>query len=78
MLRAAFDLQIFHILETVSQVAQEWVVQVFQHSSLSYYIPHAFRANHFIFPDVFERKRKTSIFAFDDSDFAKSTFAYYS
>jgi D-lyxose ketol-isomerase len=70
--------QVFHILEAVPQVAQEWVVQVLQHPSFSYYIPHAFRADDFIFSDVFECEGKTGIFAFDNSNFAKGTFAYYS
>jgi hypothetical protein len=67
--------QVFHILEAVPQVAQEWVVQVLQHPSFSYYIPHAFRADDFIFSDVFEGEGEASIFPLDNSNFAESAFA---
>jgi len=72
------NLQVFHVLETVSQVTQERMVQVFQHPSLSYYISDTFRANDFIFSDVFEGEGKACIFPFDDSNFAESAFADHS
>jgi hypothetical protein len=72
------DLQVFHVLEAVPQIAQERVVQVLQHPSLPYYVPYAFWTDHFVFPDIFECESKTGIFAFDNSNFAKGTFAYYS
>jgi len=67
--------QVFHILEAVPQVAQEWVIQVLQHPSFSYYISHAFRADDFIFPDVFEGEGEASVFPLDNSNFAESAFA---
>jgi hypothetical protein len=36
---------IFDILETVTQIANELVIQVLQHPPLPYYVPHALRSN---------------------------------
>lgn len=40
------DAHIFYILEAVSQVAQEWVIQVLEHSPFTDDIPYTFRPNH--------------------------------
>ena len=44
---------------------------MFQHSSLSYYVPHAFRPHHLLFPDVLERKGQSGVFSLHDSYFAE-------
>lgn len=38
-------LQIFHVLKAVSKVAKEGMVQLLQHASLPYYVPHALGSN---------------------------------
>lgn len=45
---------------------------MFQHSSLSYYISHAFRPYHFLFSNVLERECQAGVFSLHDSYFAKS------
>lgn len=40
------NVQVLDVLEAVSQVAQEGVVEMFQHPSFSNHVPHAFTAYH--------------------------------
>jgi hypothetical protein len=39
------DEQVFDVLKTVAQVAEERMVQMLEHSPFSYYIPNAFGSN---------------------------------
>lgn len=62
-------------MEAVPQVAQERMIQVFQHPSLSYDVPHALAPHHLIFPDIFERERQTRVLALHYPHFAESPLA---
>lgn len=49
------------------------MIQVFQHPSLSYNIPHALAPHYLIFPDIFERERQPRILPLHYSHFAERT-----
>ena len=40
------NVQVFDVLETVAEIAEKGVIEVFQHTSFSYHVAHAFTAHH--------------------------------
>ena len=48
---------------------------MFQHPSLTYDIPHAFRPHHLLLADIFEGERQARVLALHDADLPKRTLA---
>jgi len=70
-----YKIHVFNVLETVSQVTDERVVDVFEHSALTDDVTDALGSYDFIFADVFEGKGQIGVLAFDDSNLSKGASA---
>jgi hypothetical protein len=66
---------VFDVLETVSQVTDERMIDIFQHSPFSNNVTHAFRSHNFIFSDIFKSKGKIRVLSLDNSYLSKGTSA---
>jgi hypothetical protein len=40
------QIQVFYILEAVSQIAEKRMIELFEHTAFSYYVAHTFRSYH--------------------------------
>jgi hypothetical protein len=67
------EVHVFNVLETVSQVTDERMVDIFKHSTFSDDVTHAFRSYNFIFSDIFESKREVCILSLDNSYLSEGT-----
>jgi len=71
---ARADVQIFHVLKAVPQIAKEGMVQMFQHPPLPNDVAYALRSDHFILPYVFQRKGQPGVLSLDNPNLPERAF----
>jgi len=69
------EVHVLDILETIAQIANEWVVDMLEHAPFADDVPYALGSDNFIFAYVLEGKGQAGVLALDDTHFPKGTSA---